>query len=240
MIQSIGGWHHPADFFSAAEILENILSKQKPSKEINFVEIGIYNGRSFLPVSHYFYDKITSFTACDIFYEPIKLETFNRHLKTHLPSGYEQKIRIIKEDSLKLDTHFPVSENLKKFIYCSIDAHHGYAYTLSDLKFCADRMDDDGIIILDDVFQFTWPEVSNAMYDFLREYKQFSVAFILFNKVILCKNRRIVDDLYSPDKFDRQHINGEVVNIIKDTPQGGLKGLLIGAYYKIFGNVSSK
>lgn len=226
MIQSIWGWHHPSDFFMTAKILETILAKSKAGKDANLLEIGIYHGRSFIPVFHYFYDNIKTFYACDPFYEPSQYDNFQRHLGKFLPQGYETKINILKEDSLNLHKKFSNGLSSEKFMYCSVDGHHTYRHTLSDLRFCAERLEDGGIIVLDDVYQFSFPEVSNAMYDFLKEYKDLKVAYILTNKVIISKDRSIVDDLYDPSMFVRYKINGEAVNVIKIAPRTGLKGII--------------
>jgi cephalosporin hydroxylase len=216
MIQSVTGWHFVPDFFLTAEILDHILKKQN-LKEVNFIEIGVYHGKSFLPIADYFYDRITTFHAADLFeLEQGQMEVFKKNVSKYLPADHATKIHILKEDSLKLANHYPTGENSKKFIYCSIDGHHTYDHTLSDLKFCSERVHDKGIILLDDVYQHAWPEVGNAMVDFLRENREFTVAFILFNKVILTKDRSLVDELYDPAKYYHQQLSGIPLNVVNE------------------------
>lgn len=69
-----------------------------------------------------------------------------------------------------------------------IDAGHLYHEVLADLEKYYPCLADDGVLIMDDMFQGRWPEVTEALYSFFKKYEpDISPFLIAFNKVYFCK-----------------------------------------------------
>jgi hypothetical protein len=56
----------------------------------------------------------------------------------------------------------------RSFRFAHIDGGHGYERTLADLNLVAPHVIDEGIIAMDDYQHVDWPEVTEAVHDFLR------------------------------------------------------------------------
>lgn len=52
--------------------------------------------------------------------------------------------------------------------FFSVDGGHGYEHVANDLQLAKSTLSDNGIIAVDDFFNVSWPEVSLAVYDFIR------------------------------------------------------------------------
>ena len=216
MLDAIEGWYHPYDFNVTVNIIDHVINKNyKSGEKVKFCEIGVFHGKSFVPVCEYFYDRIDTFYCCDIFSPIDQLEVFRQHLAHFLRPDFDNKVEIIREDSLKLHNHLPEGSDMEKFIFCSVDGYHAYEHTYSDLSFCAKRLVPGGVIVLDDVFHIRWPEVSDALYDFLNDNKHLKMIYSLRNRVVLSEDLEIMNAVFDDTTMFQQRIKGHPMNIAR-------------------------
>lgn len=81
-----------------------------------------------------------------------------------------------------------VTANIKPFRIISVDGGHTRQLTINDLIVAASNLVEGGIIVLDDVLNFTnWPGVVDGLITWLVTYKDdFGAFFVGNNKVFLC------------------------------------------------------
>jgi hypothetical protein len=76
----------------------------------------------------------------------------------------------------------------RKFRWIHIDAGHLYDEVAYDIKRYAPLLSDEGIIVLDDFFQWRWPEVTEAIQEYFSENrKHFAPLVMGFNKISFCR-----------------------------------------------------
>ncbi len=80
--------------------------------------------------------------------------------------------------------------------FVHIDGDHSYEETYNDLKNAAQIIDDNGIVVVDDFFNFQHVHVSEAVFAYLAESSRSLVMFLAgYNKAFLCR----------PKAFQRYH-----------------------------------
>ncbi len=66
-----------------------------------------------------------------------------------------------------------------------VDGGHLYEHVTKDLELTADRLSEDGILVLDDFFEIRWPDVTAAFVEFLRTDSRLR-PFMLVNRKVYC------------------------------------------------------
>ena len=103
----------------------------------------------------------------------------------------EQRIDFHLADSLAL-LRRPEFRRERAVRFLHIDGEHSYDAVMNDLHLAAGWLDPDGCVAVDDVFNFATPQVTHALFEFLREPGHNLSAFLFgFNKAYLCFNRRL-------------------------------------------------
>ena len=101
-----------------------------------------------------------------------------------------------------------------------VDGGHLAEEALADLRFAAKVLHRDGIVVLDDPFDSSWPGVTEGLYQFLREDIAF-VPFVMgFGKLVLCHEAS--RDYYA--QFVAQHAWAYFSDSIFETKQAFVKG----------------
>lgn len=193
----IDGWFN---YKIIVPILELINKEQENG---NILEIGLFKGKSFIPLIFLLKNNEKAY-GIDVFenqqfnYDNSgegNYDIFISNIKKLFNENIFNKIKIIKEDSTKLDkTHYLKYSNNSKYRIISIDGCHTKDATLIDLKNAIDILTDDGIIIIDDYFNNDWPGVKFGVDIYLSNDNSFRVIYIGANKLILC--RRNMYDKY--------------------------------------------
>jgi hypothetical protein len=189
---NIDGWFN---YKNIIPILEKINSIQKANG--NILEIGIHHGKSFIPMlfflkndelavavdvfEHqiYNYDKSGRGNK-SLFINNINIIFNNRHIYS--------KIRIITADSTRLinNNYLSYVDNNCKYRIISIDGCHTKDATFIDMSNAIQILSDDGIIIIDDYHNISWPGVKEGCDLFMKEHNEYRVFFDRYNKYIIC------------------------------------------------------
>jgi predicted O-methyltransferase YrrM len=143
----------------------------------NMLEIGAYHGRSAAVLANHL-NLGEYLVICDIFEEgdsavygdTITPKEVTANILSVNPGLSAGVIRIFKGDSSKLSFG---PEDRFRFIH--IDGGHSYKECLLDLRICVEHVINSGIIVVDDFMHPDWPEVTNAINDFLNERKDIRI-----------------------------------------------------------------
>lgn len=161
----------------------------------NVGEIGVWQGRSFIPLMHLVrQDECALAMDCFELYQfnldnsggnmPKLLEMFTNNVKAYC-SNFDV-LRVIKGNSLELSSHDYLGkmENGKGFRIFSIDGCHEAQATIIDMKNVCECLVPGGVIEIDDYFNPSWPGVSEGVNAFMRENpNRLKPFFIGWNKV---------------------------------------------------------
>ena len=176
-------------------VLEKVHQVQQKLKLVgNIGEIGVHEGKSFIPLLMLLNENERG-VAIDCF-EQQNFNTDNSGrgnqniLKTNCDKfGLWKKVDIHKGNSVKMKpSDWNPSNNLKFKIF-SIDGSHTKDATYIDIKNVLSVLHDDGVIIIDDYLNLTWPGVKAGTDKFLSESNQLRPIFLGYNKLFLVKNR---------------------------------------------------
>lgn len=94
---------------------------------------------------------------------------------------------ILKGSSLDLTAEDILRRAGGPIRFFSVDGGHMYQHVENDLRLAHQCLADDGIIAADDFFYLGWPEVSFAIYDFMRATADVVPAFATSRKLYLAK-----------------------------------------------------
>jgi len=199
-LKSVGGW-------LAKGFLDIIVELDRHQKNNNvrgnMAEIGVYHGKSFIPL--YLLANNDEFVlAVDTFEEHQPeygsgmigvYQKFISNLERFTPD--RTKYREIKGDSSKKIAQDYINAcNGEKFRMFSVDGCHRAKETEIDLKNAFESLVPGGIIIVDDYFNYWWPEVSEGVSQFLLKHKDAKPFFIGFNKLLITQTE------YAPEYLE--------------------------------------
>jgi len=139
------------DWFSHNIPLWNwILSNYKFKKKINYLEIGVFEGRSLF----FIYEKLKNIniTAVDPYKDYTEIKPFLKNKISLVFKNFKKNIKKfkVKVDFFKIKSSKFFKINKKKFDIIYIDGSHFYLDVLKDLKNSLNIINNEGIIILDD------------------------------------------------------------------------------------------
>lgn len=181
--KSIRGWWKDSTF----EIYEALDSTQEYLKiEGNLCEIGTWYGRSFLPLRNFTKEHETCI-GIDIFKSTRQYDVLiNKVIECFGNLDQCKIIKIIKKGS----TQDKIA-NLKQYSPIRIfyiDGDHSYAGATIDLKVAKACLHEKGIVFLDDYDNPNFGlNIRKAINGFLKENKEFSLAFSSTQRVFLCQ-----------------------------------------------------
>lgn len=199
----ISGW------FNHIEIIPVLKEINKIQENVtgNFLEIGVYHGKSFIPLLFLMKDQEKA-VALDVFedqhlnYDKCG-EGSRKMLKINILKFFNEtfikdRISIVKNDSTKLTHHDYLKLVKNKYRIISIDGCHTKDATYKDIDNCSKLLTDYGVIIIDDYFNNHWPGVKAGTDLFLSENNNFRVFYFSANKFMICHKKYF--DIYN-DKF---------------------------------------
>lgn len=143
----------------------------------HLLEIGAFHGRSAAFMANYL-NSGEKLVICDLFEAgdtslygdcPTPDRVVANILSVN-PNLAADSIKTIKGDSLKLISG---SEDMFRFVH--VDGGHSYDECMLDLRSCIKRLIDCGIMVVDDYMHPDWPEVTDAVNDFLKERKDMQI-----------------------------------------------------------------
>lgn len=159
----------------------------------NLAEIGVWQGRSFIPLMHC--AKADEYAAAIDCFESYEFNRDNSggfcNFKPFMNNitqfcSQPDKLKIIKGDSFKL-THtdyLNAMGNGKGFRIFSVDGCHEAATTAMDMENVCKCLVDGGVIIMDDYFSPGWPGVSEGVNAFMNNNVNVVKPFLItMNKI---------------------------------------------------------
>lgn len=180
--KGVEGWFFPIDalLFGIADELQ-----KRDGVRGNLFEIGVHHGKTALFLAR-MADEGEVVGVCDVF-ERQELnrdrsgsgnrEIFERHLREHNAS-----VRIFA----KLSSEITAEDTTARCRFVHIDGGHRPEDVLNDLEVAARALLPDGIVAVDDVFNPSWPGVSEGFYRFIANGTFVPLA-IGGNKVLLAR-----------------------------------------------------
>jgi hypothetical protein len=155
------------------------------------LEIGVDQGKSFILFC--LHDKVEKVVGIDLFDlqgENVdksgfgRLEGLEKNLiQLHIP---KEKIELRMGNS----TDYKIKNSIKQrdFTVVHIDGGHSLDVVRSDLDLAKKAINDSGVLIVDDFLRPDWPEVSQALFDWLKENQSFKIFCIGHNKAFISKS----------------------------------------------------
>jgi hypothetical protein len=158
----------------------------------NLCEIGVHHGRLFLllALSRQADEKAL---AIDLFED----DNINVGPQVGRNSGLLRQAsrlgielstsEILKVSSLELTPAEILNRTGGLIRFFSVDGGHMYHHVRNDLELACACLAEDGVIAADDFFFLKWPEVSFAVFDFLRDTPQIVPVFATNRKLYLAR-----------------------------------------------------
>lgn len=176
--KAIPGWWKNLLFYAYEEIDK---FQTEESIEGNLGEIGIYHGRSLIPLSNF--RKENEIMVC---MENGKWTEGKEPYKQNLIKAFGSLDGFViynesSENSKRFHKH-----SLFRIFY--IDGNHSYKMTLNDLRIAGEVINERGILFLDD---YKNPKHSDAICkavdEFLEENSEFKISFTVGESLFICK-----------------------------------------------------
>lgn len=163
------------------------------NKEGGLCEIGVEHGKSYLLYNSIISPEFKSY-AIDIFdsqnLNVSNSGTLNEKLKLFLQNLNQYDVHkglqteIIPSDSLDYNKFYSEIKNIRIF---HIDGGHDTIHILNDLEFANKVINNEGVVIVDDIMNYSFPSVTEGVYEYLKRQPTLVPFFIGFNKMYLCR-----------------------------------------------------
>lgn len=155
----------------------------------NLFEIGTYQGKSAIVMGLMTEPDKEILYICDPF--EIKRDYDNGDRKSSFINNFNSFFNSTKF----LQTYYKPSEKLildecKQCRFFHIDGNHSPEQTYNDLHTAANSIIEKGIVVVDDIFNFLCPGVTEGIYRFLSDNKSLLPVAIGFNKLLLSKPQK--------------------------------------------------
>lgn len=108
--------------------------------------------------------------------------------------GETSSLSAISVNSLDLDHHRILAECDAAPVLFSVDGGHTSELTRNDLNLAAQSVAEDGMVVLDDVFNESWPGVCTGLAEFFAQGPLLVPFCIVGNKVLFAKSERVAGD----------------------------------------------
>ena len=170
------------------------LSQQQNRIGGSVAEIGVYKGKSFIPILSLCKEQELAL-AVDCFEKTefnrdfsgfgAQYEQFLENVKKYAPQA-SHRVRVMQGDSMSFDySSYLEQVNGDKIRIFSIDGGHSAEATQDDMRKAYQCLQDGGVIIIDDFFNSSWPGVGEGVHRFMiKEQPNLKPFFIGGNKVI--------------------------------------------------------
>lgn len=178
----VEGWFFPVDAYLFAFIEE---LQRRESISGNLFEIGVHHGKTALFLARTARDH-ELLGVCDVFEQ----QELNRDRsgegsrELFLRNMGEFPVRVFAKASHELTT----DDTTTHCRFFHIDGGHRPEDVWNDLNVADRALLDDGVVAVDDVFNPSWPGVSEGFYRFMTERRAFVPILIGGNKVLLTRH----------------------------------------------------
>lgn len=191
---SVGAYTYSTDYFSMhIPVWEKNLSHLKNKKNIKYLELGVYEGRSFFwTLQNILKDQTSSAVAVDIFPENL-FKVFEQNLKV---SGEEKRVKVYKGYFNDVLPQLPRDS----FDLIYLDGGHMSWTTLETSMLAWPLLKKDGLIIFDDYKwnSSKWPAQNSpkiAIDAFLQTHKNF-IEIVHKSEQVIVKKVETACDLW--------------------------------------------
>lgn len=210
LMPRVRGYLSMVDGLAMASIL---IGQKNASLGGGIVEIGVFFGRSFYLMAMLL-DGHEKALAIDTFDIDASSGRDGEHLRCFLKIGARMGIKLEREmivvgDALRVSAE-QILGKTGPVRFFSIDGGHKLEYVLHDARLAADTISDYGVICFDDFCNPEWPEVSLAIFDFIRAKGGDFVPFLISQKKLFVCKRQYLD-------FHRQLIEGSALHKVRKT-----------------------
>jgi Methyltransferase domain len=179
--ENVEGWFFPIDA-SLFGALDEIQKRERITGEL--FEIGVHHGKSAILLARML-QADESLGVCDVFGQQElnvdhsgegSRELFLRNLSRHAPAA---AVNVFAKRSDQLTAE----ETMTRCRFVHIDGGHRPTDVVNDLHVAARALLSDGVVVVDDAFNPSWPGVGEGLYDyFASEARAFAPIIIGGNK----------------------------------------------------------
>lgn len=175
--QSVEGWFAS----EAAATWDCLLAYQQASKVTgNLLEIGVWNGKSALLSVLY-----AGAGEIQLLVDPRDLKEAVSNLRQ---VRADATIDVFQRISRALFKHPEYRNMLSSFRWIHIDGKHTAQDVSVDLRLADELLNDTGVVVLDDFFNYGYPQVTQAVYQYLFTHPHsFSLVLCGHMKGYLCR-----------------------------------------------------
>lgn len=180
----VPGWAHQADLLLLAHVGQ---VQQQLSVGGHICEVGVFQGKSLVVLALLLADKERVY-GIDLFSDDNLIAT-QENINRFVPN--KEAVTLHKANTLDLDkAQLEVMFGGRGVIrYLHVDAGHEYFEVLHDLELLAPFLNEEGVLVMDDIYDRESPGVSLALWHYCAE-KQNSRDLVPFmvgvNKLYLC------------------------------------------------------
>jgi len=206
--RSIRGW-----FWPAAAYLFGLIEDHQHRSGVagDFFEIGAFHGKSTLLLAHMARNRGQTLGVCDLFGADDEAHArdgrgFYSTFHSNLSDAFDSLdfLRVFIKPSNRLT---PTDTTLDcRFFH--IDGDHEAESVASDLMVAAGAVNERGVVIVDDIYNFAWPGVAEGFFRFMANRPgELSPIAMGFNKLVLCRPaaralyESLFDDAAAPWRF---------------------------------------
>lgn len=194
----------------------NLLNSVGINKEGGCLEIGVHHGKFYILLNGVI-DRIFKSYAVDLFENQQlnidgsgrgSLEAFRGNLRKY-DRHKGANTEIISADSTDPKAIKFIRDAAGPLRFISVDGGHTPEHTVSDLRLATKLLANEGVVILDDIFNYHWPGVVEGAVTFLREKPTLVPFAIGHNKLLLSK---LSYRSYYFNLFNKSALKSKVVN----------------------------
>ncbi len=203
------------NILSAKSLLWLNSIQKKEKIEGNIFEIGVLLGKSAILLGLFVNQEKERLGLCDYFMAGKKLGVPQKEvLYKNLNSYFEDLsfIDIYEKDSSKL-----TKDECKNCRFFHIDGGHTLKHLTNDLNLAGNSIVEKGLILIDDFFNPRCPEVTEGVYQYLKDKKNTLLPLLIaFGKLILCTRSMYTWYLEKLNIYDwKNYINDVKVDLLK-------------------------
>ncbi|HUN80328.1 MAG TPA: class I SAM-dependent methyltransferase [Phycisphaerae bacterium] len=185
-MRRVRGW-----FWPAAAHLFGMLDEIQKTAGVRgqLFEIGTFHGKSTILLAGMLEPGSEKLGVCDCFGVDEAgsrgggfFDEFARNVQSH--SDRWELIRTFAKPSTRLS----VEDTTNDCRFFHIDGDHAAETVCNDLHVAANAVNERGVAVLDDIYNFAWPGVAEGFFRFMRERPGAFVPLCMgFNKLVLCR-----------------------------------------------------
>lgn len=172
----------------SAAVWDALLSAQRAQGVAgHLLEIGVWHGKSAALLVQHARPEREDCLLVDLYLDQPRVEATLRRTGADLDC-----VRLLRCDSRRLHVDPLVAEGYRAFRFVHVDGEHTAEAVASDLALAAALLSVDGLVVVDDFFNWMYPQVTQAVFRHLREQPdQFALLLAGFNKAYLVRPHRL-------------------------------------------------